>query len=755
MRQARLLLIISAAVMLAAAVGSVLAAEWQPNQSPALWAAAFGLLSGIALAYSSFPPLAAHLTSLSYGTFALALICGTQPEVVAEGEWRFRVAAIARAVLEWLISVLNGEPARYQPVVYLFVLSALFWLLGYAAAWHVVRYRRVWHAILPVGVTLFSNVYYYQGQRSMTVFLVLFLVGAVLALAASHVADQQEAWSFQGVRLPPPLTLWVASSSLILAVLAGALGWRFNELAQPLTRQDVLAPLQRAYEQLMDRWRQLFAAPSDPTGAQTDSFSNSFTLSGPRTLPPDPVMDVSAPRGRYYWRATSFDEYDGRTWRNTLDTMTSLPSGGTSLPLVAYAERSIVQADFSLYRGSDTLFTPAQPLRASVDTQALFERAEGGLVNLVQLRPPLLAQAGAAYRAIGSTSTASAADLRTASADYPTWVRQRYLQLPPAVPDRVRDLAQNIARDAPTAFDKATAIERWLRRNIEYDDQAAAPPLGVEASDYVLFETRRGYCDYYATAMVVMLRSLGIPSRIATGYSQGTLRPAADGNATRATYHVRGDDAHTWVEVFFPDYGWIEFEPTANQPTLERPEARPTPTPAPPTPTPKPAATPTPAVQPSPTPSPAAPQQPTATPPQPPTPESPLGAIARTVVTVLALLAISALLVVGAVWGGLNLAEQAGLWQLPSVERAYGILARYATWLRLCHTGDTPTEIGLALAQRAPHASNAILWLTDRYIQHRFKPPSAPTPADEAEVRQHLQQALRALRRITFLKRSD
>jgi hypothetical protein len=83
--------------------------------------------------------------------------------------------------------------------------------------------------------------------------------------------------------------------------------------------------------------------------------------------------------------------------------------------------------------------------------------------------------------------------------------------------------------------------------------------------DYILFDLKQGYCDYYATSMAVMLRSLGIPSRIVSGYAQGRLDP------NRQAYVVLLQDAHTWVEVFFPNYGWVEFEPTAAQPAIVRP----------------------------------------------------------------------------------------------------------------------------------------------------------------------------------------
>jgi hypothetical protein len=83
--------------------------------------------------------------------------------------------------------------------------------------------------------------------------------------------------------------------------------------------------------------------------------------------------------------------------------------------------------------------------------------------------------------------------------------------------------------------------------------------------DYILFEAKEAYCDYYASSMIVMLRSLGIPARLAAGFARGTYEAEVD------SFHVLNKDAHSWVEVYFPEYGWIEFEPTAAQPAIIRP----------------------------------------------------------------------------------------------------------------------------------------------------------------------------------------
>ena len=143
-------------------------------------------------------------------------------------------------------------------------------------------------------------------------------------------------------------------------------------------------------------------------------------------------------------------------------------------------------------------------------------------------------------------------------------MRDRYLQLPPEITARTRQLAAEITADGLTPYDKAEAITEWLRRNIHYNDQRPAPPSGVEPVDDLLFTSKEGYCNYYASAEVVMLRSLGIPARLAVGFAQGEF--AAD----RGVYRVRETDAHAWPQVYFPGYGWVEFEPTVAQSPLQR-----------------------------------------------------------------------------------------------------------------------------------------------------------------------------------------
>src|SRR5690606_13245115 len=150
---------------------------------------------------------------------------------------------------------------------------------------------------------------------------------------------------------------------------------------------------------------------------------------------------------------------------------------------------------------------------------------------------------------------------------YPEWVSGRYLQLPDTITPETVALAEELAGDLTNPYDKSIAIRDYLRANIEYNDQIDAPPEGVDPVHHVLFNAPEAYCTYYASAMAVMLRSQGIPARLVSGYALGEYDEPSQ------SYRVRAVNAHTWVEVYFPNYGWLHFEPTSSIPVAERPSS--------------------------------------------------------------------------------------------------------------------------------------------------------------------------------------
>jgi hypothetical protein len=168
------------------------------------------------------------------------------------------------------------------------------------------------------------------------------------------------------------------------------------------------------------------------------------------------------------------------------------------------------------------------------------------------------------YTVVSYLPHVNTSQLRNAGSDYPPEIARRYLQLPESTPERVLGLARELTQAGLTPYDRAILIESYLR-TFPYTLEVESPPPGHDVVDYFLFTAQQGYCDYYASSMVVLARAVGLPARVVVGYASGEY------NAPTAEYIIRQKHAHTWVEIYFSGFGWLEFEPTAGQPAIDRP----------------------------------------------------------------------------------------------------------------------------------------------------------------------------------------
>jgi transglutaminase-like putative cysteine protease len=174
---------------------------------------------------------------------------------------------------------------------------------------------------------------------------------------------------------------------------------------------------------------------------------------------------------------------------------------------------------------------------------------------------------GDEYQVTGSVVVASVDQLKAAGTDYPAWVSERYLTLPADLPRRIRLKAREVVRGAGgTPYERAATIETYLRSfPVSYD--VPNTPSGRDTVDYFLFGLQRSYFGYRASAMAVMLRSLGIPARVASSYAVDGLQREGDSD----TFNLTERNAFAWPEVYFPGIGWVEFSPTPSQPRINRP----------------------------------------------------------------------------------------------------------------------------------------------------------------------------------------
>ena len=271
---------------------------------------------------------------------------------------------------------------------------------------------------------------------------------------------------------------------------------------------------------------------------------------------------------RYYWRSTTYDTYVGAGWVTSSAPPQTIAANTPLIPGLLDGYR-LVHLDVQMVEPEGKLFWSGILFSADIPFKAEWRVRPGSSLfadRSALLQADMFAALSSAdsYKADSYVPLASVEELRAASTDYPEDIRERYLSLPGSVPERVQQLAREITEDKTGAYDKAKAIEAYLR-TYPYDLEVPAPPEGQDVADYFLFDLKKGYCDYYATAMVVLARSSGLPARFVSGYSPGSY------DAPNAQYVVRELNAHSWVEVYFPGMGWVEFEPTASQPEIDRP----------------------------------------------------------------------------------------------------------------------------------------------------------------------------------------
>ncbi|NWF70748.1 MAG: transglutaminase domain-containing protein [Chloroflexi bacterium] len=588
--------------LLLSAVLALKAGGWPLIMATLVPVVILSVLLGFLLARSPYNEVFALLVS-GLGGFGVVLLITAvnEPGGIGEGF----VSAIERFA-RWLLDVLTGG-INQDEVVFTLLVALLFWFLGYNAAWHMFRVDRVWRVILPPGLIIISNSLFYIGPNDINIYLIVFIFLSLLLVVRSHLEARQWDWYVNGVRVPSNLRQQFLRVGAALSLIVLLLAWTVpgGDLQERLNRfQEFLQaePLQ----QLSEVWNRIFASIDTQGPVSADYYGGeTLELGGAIQLGEQTVFWVLAPQGpRYYWRSKVFDTYESGRWSSAATTR--LLGFGAELNYGPYlgASRQPVQQQFVIgLSTSRLLYAAPQPAFFSVPANPEVRYApETGVINLAVVRPSSVLYRGDVYNATSYLTVATAGELRSAGTNYPQWLFDLYTYVSPSVTDATRQLARQIVAEAnaSTPYDQAKAIERWLRRNITYNETIPQPPLGRDPVDWLLFDPqqgRQGYCNYYASAMIVMLRALGIPARMAAGFAQGDWEPLEQ------RYVVEERDAHTWVEVYFPNYGWIEFEPTAAQAPLDRTgddEAQQQPL----APTPTSNATPTATLTPTPSPSP-------------------------------------------------------------------------------------------------------------------------------------------------------
>jgi len=445
--------------------------------------------------------------------------------------------------------------------MFVVVLALLTYFLTVVSTWVLLRAHFVWLSLGISALPLLLN--YALAPRSDATSIGVFVGGALALVALNQIHWREITWRENHVDRPQQTAtqllgqaIGIICLALIIAVLLPIPARDARVLAGWNVLRTPLSSLQQAWGWVLGN-----GITNTPATGAIGGFTNTtMTVGGARNLEQTEVLRLrsSAPD---YLRATTFDWYTGQGWNQQTPSQNTPVDRDMPLTNNSPSDR-LVQSEITLAAPSrdGMLLSIGQPIRYNVAvtvTHLANFSSDGD--SIVAIRGGAIQQ----YQLMSDAGTASADALRTAPAARDV-IRAIYTALPTALPSQVGDYAQKIVAtaQATTAYDKALAIQTALRR-LRYDEQRPAPPTTSDWVEYFLFTSHRGYCDDFATAMVVLLRTQGIPARLAQGYAIGT--PDETGALI-----VREAQAHSWVEVYFEGYGWQRFEPTPASYTTER-----------------------------------------------------------------------------------------------------------------------------------------------------------------------------------------
>lgn len=530
------------------------------------WAGIGGVLAGLAGAAVGRGRFVAHGLGAVAATLFLVWAVGGQ---VAPGEdLGGAFAAVGERV--WAAYhdlVIRGREATGETAHFLLVLGAIVWGTGQFAAYAVFAHHRPLAALLMSGMVLFVNVAI--TARDQFAILVLFAVAGLVLLVRSRVAEEERIWARHRIADAGSAVSLAYRAGLVFVgvALAGSLG---------LTAVASSAPLAGAWQgldqRLIDLGRELarlFPA-AGPTRLGGSAFGSTISVTGLWNPDGSPVLAITsdplAPRLK--WRAGAFDRLAGNQWSRSSTVEVPVEAGQALLAGTGeeaqpgVARREVDYFVRGLAGGPGDLVAPGLPVAVDRDARVtLISRAGESWLGAIRLGggPSYAASASIPILDPEVEGALTENRLRAAGTEYPPHLLAVYTDLQPGtVGADVRALLATVLADyRPTnPYDTARAIESHLRSDaFTYDTDV----LDVECGDRGVADcfamSRRGYCEHFATTMVVMLRLQGIPSRFVVGYLAG------ERDAT-GTETILRSMAHAWVEVWFPGLGWVDFDPT-------------------------------------------------------------------------------------------------------------------------------------------------------------------------------------------------
>jgi transglutaminase-like putative cysteine protease len=531
--------------------------------------AALGTVLGLALGASRYGRRAVVWFVIDY---TLALL-PWQMTAAAKTDLSFsdRFLSIGGILLQALHQFLQRQPVK-DPLFFVAAMCLAFWMIALAAGYWLARHHSVLAAIVPAGIAILTIQVYDDYEPRSSWWIAAYVLIALLLLGREYYLRSRKEWNKRRVSINEEAWSNIFGGLFATMVVAVWIAWLIpTSLASLQAATDTWSRLTKP---IRERLSNAVSPLESPYGAGGSNFyGETLALGRNAALGDSPVLIVevlNAPdfSTRYYWRGRAYDFYSSGQWTSTPASRLNFQprNGDLKVPSAAGQTEALFEFTFRLPKQS-LLYAPSQPVWVNHAASVQYTPIDAQIDDVIAWEATPAIQSGSRYRVRAEIADPNIQELRAAGTSYPEWVKDRYLEIPGNIRPEIQALAEKITGDQETPYDKAAAITDYLRANLQYATDLPAPPEGRDPLLWVLFTYKKGFCNYYASAEVLLLRSVGIPARLAVGFAQG--------EGQNDTYTVRQRDAHAWPEVYFPGVGWVEFEPTASQAALVRPQAAP------------------------------------------------------------------------------------------------------------------------------------------------------------------------------------
>ena len=547
-----------------------------------------GTILGLALGKSIFKRFWVVFLAVCYGIILIPWQLGLT--LAVETTWLERLG-ILRVRLEVVLQELLSRKPVTDNMLFLLLMAMLFWSLTIYAGVVLLREANPWKVIIPGGITVFVIHSFDPLLVSRSWYLAFYLFFALLLVSRLVFIKNIAVWKERHTHTPPDIGFDFSRVALVLSMILIFFAWNVPVVAETFKPAvQIWQTASRPWLKTKDRLSFMFASLRASVGLVQNFYGNSLPLGLGNPLSDRVVMEIEGPTippnlDRFYWEARIYDTYESNQWLSTIQTKRDITSDSVDINQPGADVRPVITFTFFPHDPISNIYTVPEPLWVSLPAQAYMTTNPDGTVDFSMLMSKYFIHPGDQYTVRSAVDAQTVSELKAASTTYPQWVLDEYLQLPTDITPRTLELAKKIEGGLSNPYDIANAVTDYLRNNIEYNQSISQPPPNQERIDWFLFDYKKGFCNYYASAEVILLRSLGIPARMAVGFAQGEreippipqLPPGVSRDIIReqisetSTYVVRQKDAHAWPEVFFPGIGWVIFEPTVSQPPLFRP----------------------------------------------------------------------------------------------------------------------------------------------------------------------------------------